>query len=390
MKHIEHNKHPRGKNHEKIIFYIIFFCITAVHANEKIMTHYADNNLRLRYGDNLSSPTITVLPQYTALRVIETGKTEEIDGVAAPWTKIVTQTGYTGWCFSAYVKEIESNIAEDIAISFVKRSSGSFSGKHDSSDKKEDVSSIDKIKSATGYYIQQAGRRFQGQGHAPEILTLTVEDDDKVYIQEIDIINNKTITLNKIQLKFNGKTCINNKTKLEMQNGKIQIIYSENVSKESWPGKWDYEIPYTFTGSLNSPIPDEVHRLTTDYLKTFAGRYVFDSYKIIKSENKTINIENIKKAFIKIDYNQKKKCLTIPLHDLYNFFGGSEAKNWPVNFVETTTEEPFWWIYSETAGFMEERFYFYKNGIAYNYEESSLHEDKSEYIKYVVFLKKDN
>ena len=87
--------------------------------------------------------------------------------------------------------------------------------------------------------------------------------------------------------------------------------------------------------------------------------------------------------------------MAISLHDSYDFMVGSGVKNRPVDFIETTAAEPFWWVYGEGAGFMEERFYFYKNGIACNYEESLIiyndeNESESTYIKYVVFFKRDN
>jgi TolB-like protein len=358
------------------------------------MTHYVTDNLRLRNGDTLSSLTITVLPRYTALRIIETGKSETIDGITASWIKIATQSGYTGWCFSGYVRRIESNVAEDIASSFANRESGTFPQDYDRS-KKDTVASTDVIQSANGYYIQQAGRRFQSSGHAPEILTLSVERGN-VYIREIDMVNGQTITRNEIALQFNGSTYGHNRTKLEIQNGKIQIIYLEHIPQEKWLGTWEYDDPYTFAGNLNVSMPDKVRRLTTDYLSNFAGRYVFDSYKIIRSENRTIDINVINNTIIQIAYSQEKKCLTIPFHDLCGFYDkwGGDGKR-QIDFVETTADEPFWWTYGEGVGFSEDRFYFYKGGIAFTYESSGVDFDDNheiishEYIKYVVFFRKE-
>jgi hypothetical protein len=141
-------------------------------------------------------------------------------------------------------------------------------------------------------------------------------------------------------------------------------------------------------------MPDKVRRLTTDYLKNFAGRYVFDSYKIIRSENRTIDINLIRNVVIQIAYSQEKKCLTIPLHDLRSFYTDlTRVGRWQIDFVETSAEEPFWWTYGEGAGFLEDRFYFYKGGIAFTYERAgpafnSDHEVWS-YIKYVVFFRKE-
>jgi hypothetical protein len=285
-----------------------------LYADETIMTHYVTDNLRLCNSDTLSSSIITILPKYTALKIIETGKSEIIDGITAPWTRIVTQTGYTGWCFSGYIRKIEDNVAEDISASFEDRKNGTYPGTYYFSNR-GNISSSDVIKSAAGYYIQQPGRRFQGSGHAPEILALSVENEN-VYIREIDMVNGQTVTRNEIRLQFDGKTCARNRTRLETQNGRIQIIYLEHIPEKEWLGTWEYEDPYTFAGNLNSPMSDKIFRLTTDYLKNFAGRYVFDSYKIIRSENKPIDISLIRNAIFQISYSQEKKCLTIPLHDL--------------------------------------------------------------------------
>jgi hypothetical protein len=208
---------------------LFLFCINGLYADENIMTHYVTDNLRLRNAAALSSLTITILPKYTALRIIETGKSETIDGITAPWIKIASQTGYTGWCFSGYVRRIESDVSEALASSFAARKDGTYPGEHDISER-HNVLSIDAVKLAGGYYIQQAGRRFQGSGHAPEILTLSVENEN-VYIREIDIVNGQTITRNEILLQFNEKTYAHNRTKLETQNGKMQIIYLVSVYK---------------------------------------------------------------------------------------------------------------------------------------------------------------
>jgi hypothetical protein len=332
------------------------------------------------------------LPKYTALRIIETSKSETIDGITAPWIRIVSQTGYTGWCFSGYVKQIESNVAEDIAASFAARKDGAYPGKPDFS-KRYNVLSIDAIKAASGYYIQQTERRFQGPGHAPEILTLSVENGN-VYIREIDVVNERTITRNEILLQFNGETYAHNHTELETQNGKIQIIYSEYLSGNYWVTT-KYEDPYTFAGNFTSPIPDKIRRLTTDYLKNFAGRYVFASYKIIRSENETIDMNLIKNTIAQIDYNQEKKYLTMSSISLRNLSYFSKNSSEGHDFVETSAEEPFYWIYGEGVGFGEERFFLYKGGIAFTYEYSRFDHDeygeitKHKYIKYVVFFKKE-
>jgi len=95
-----------------------------------------------------------------------------------------------------------------------------------SSFKTENVSKIDEIISAQGYYIQHS-KNCSPFGRSPEILVLSVKDEN-VYIKEIDFVNEQTITRNEISLQFDGKTFSYNKTKLEKQKGNIQIIYLEH------------------------------------------------------------------------------------------------------------------------------------------------------------------
>ena len=68
--------------------------------------------------------------------------------------------------------------------------------------------------------------------------------------------------------------------------------------------------------------------------------------------------------------------------------------NWTLDFIETSASEPFYWTYGEGAGYSEEKFWFYKGGIAISYEYSGLDFDDNvtakKYIKYVIFLKKIN
>jgi len=384
-----------SENVKRILLLLFFLGVYGLNADENRMTHYVTGDVPLREGDSLS-PAITTLPKYTALRIIETGETETIDGIEAPWIKIESQSGYTGWCFSGYVRQIESDMAEDIARSIENRKAGTYPDDHYYFSKTEPVSSMDAVRLAGGYYLQQTGREFQGPGHTPEILALSVENE-KVYIREIDMADGQTVTRNEILLQFNGKTYAHNRTKLATRNGEMQIIYGEHIIPDhEWRlGTWEYDKPYTFAGALDSPLPDKVCRLTTDYLKHFAGSYVFDSYKLIRSENQTIDdVELIKNTVFQIAYRQEKKCLTVPLYDLCGFYmyltvtGGTK---WLLDFVETIPAEPFWWTYGEGVGFSEARFYFYKGGIAFTYEHSGIDFtiDEHQYIKYVVFFRKE-
>ncbi len=46
--------------------------------------------------------------------VTEKDKTEVIDGITAPWVRIWTITGYTGWVFSGYLNKMDKNALKDI------------------------------------------------------------------------------------------------------------------------------------------------------------------------------------------------------------------------------------------------------------------------------------
>ena len=364
-----------------LFFSLSFFCILNLSAAENPITHYTTDNLRLRSSDVLTSSIITTLPQYTAFRIIETGKTERIDGITAPWVKVITQTGYTGWCFSGYISPIESNVIEDIALSFSNTKSGSFPGINQRLGweffKRGDTSITGLIRNSNGYYIQQHKRGFQGRGRTPEILALSYEDG-KVYIREVDIIDGQTIIKNEIILNYNGITYGNSKTYLVKYGDGIAIMYLEHKLDSPWGEPWDYEVPYTYTSSLSSVFPDNLYRLTTDYLKSFAGTYEFDSYKILRSENSRLRTDLVEQSFVEIVYNQEEKCLALLELGLTAFV------KWQRYFIETTPEDPFYWTFGEGVGFTEEKYFFYKGGIAFTYE----HTKNDEYLKYVVFYKK--
>ncbi len=270
-----------------------------------------------------------------------------------------------------------NNIIEEIALSFINKKSITNYRRSTGSD----VSSLDSINLAQGYYIQQASK-LDNHSRSPEILALSVEDG-KVFIREIDFTNQQKINRNEIQLNFDGETYAHNNTKLETQNGEIQIIYLEHRPKMYWDEIWDYDTPYTFAGDLNSNVPDNVRILTTDYLITFIGQYIFDSYKIIDQINTYVDIGNLESSTIRIEYNDKKKCLSFRCN-LDNF------RNRQIDFVETTEEKPFYWSLGESAGYTESIFYFYKNGIAFTYAQVRYTPDeaKEQILKYVVFFRK--
>jgi len=281
-------------------------------------------------------------------------------------------------------------IAAEIAVDFAKRIYFNNPPWYSSSSNTGNVSEIEAIIPVQGYYIQQSEEQYKN-GRTPEILALSVNDKN-IYIKEIDMVKGKIVTRKEILLKFDGKTFAHNRTKLETQDGKIQIVYLENAPEETWRGPFEYDIPYTFAGNLKEPINDNVRKLTSDYLETFTGFYFIDSCKLIESSSEYFSFYPMRNAYLNIVYNQELKCLTICFSiSLYDNYTAQE-------FVETDDGRIIYWIAGEAAGYTDIRFYFYKGGIAYTYDKnepdySSLDEDdyptKTRYDKYVVFFRKE-
>ncbi len=69
-------------------------------------THHTTDNLRLRDEPNTSSLMVTTLSSGSAVQVLETGTSQTIEDITAPWVKVLSESGYTGWCFSGYLEEI--------------------------------------------------------------------------------------------------------------------------------------------------------------------------------------------------------------------------------------------------------------------------------------------
>ena len=77
--------------------------------NHGTMTHFVTVNLRLRDRADLNSAVITTLQQNTAIKITEIGIAETIDGITAPWIRVISENGYSGWCFSGYVSLLGTN-----------------------------------------------------------------------------------------------------------------------------------------------------------------------------------------------------------------------------------------------------------------------------------------
>jgi len=66
-------------------------------------THRTKENLRLRENYNTSSNVVTTMLKGTEVQIFETGPNDTIDGITAPWVRVVSGTGFVGWCFSGYL-----------------------------------------------------------------------------------------------------------------------------------------------------------------------------------------------------------------------------------------------------------------------------------------------
>jgi hypothetical protein len=68
--------------------------------------YYATTLLRLRSEPDTSKDNrIASIPQGSSVELLETGKTETIDGITAPWYKVKTANGTIGWVFSGYLSQ---------------------------------------------------------------------------------------------------------------------------------------------------------------------------------------------------------------------------------------------------------------------------------------------
>ena len=66
--------------------------------------YYATANLRLRSEPDTSKDNrIAGVPQGSKVEMLESGKTETIDNISAPWFKVKTEDGTVGWLFSGYL-----------------------------------------------------------------------------------------------------------------------------------------------------------------------------------------------------------------------------------------------------------------------------------------------
>ncbi len=372
---------------------ILLMIISAnIFAQQFIPTHYVTYNLRIRENQSLNSEIITTLPQFTAVTILETGEVETINSITAPWVRVQSQTGFSGWCFSGYIEQIETNIANEISSRIANRVPGTYP--RFQLPETTNIESVQEITEFEGFYVQQLPRRFQGSGHAPEILELSISNS-MVVISEIDIFNGNKIIRNQITLEFDGRTFSNGNNYLKTDGDQIYIYYQENVPDRKWLGTWEYRQPYIFAGSIDAPLQLIVQQFTSDYLTNFAGRYVYESHSIMEHENLEFDIEQIQNSEIELTFSSEMKSLVVPIRALHRIYAeNSRVGDFDLYFVETQADTPFHWTFGEGVGFREVRLFFYKGGIALTFEENGVEfNDDREVtaetsLKYVVYFTK--
>jgi len=63
-------------------------------------------NLRLRESPSTAAPIIATLDLGTEVELLQIGPQAVIGVAIAPWVRVMSATGYTGWCFSGYLDPI--------------------------------------------------------------------------------------------------------------------------------------------------------------------------------------------------------------------------------------------------------------------------------------------
>ena len=69
-------------------------------------THITATRLRLRDNPTTTSSIITTLDVGIEVQAWETGHMATIDGITAPWVRILNSDGFTGWAFSGYLEAV--------------------------------------------------------------------------------------------------------------------------------------------------------------------------------------------------------------------------------------------------------------------------------------------
>ena len=77
-------------------------------------THTTTARLNVRDNPTTAAPLITTLELGTKVQILETGHTETIGEITAPWVRVLSTDSFSGWCFSGFLEAIvvESAVVE--------------------------------------------------------------------------------------------------------------------------------------------------------------------------------------------------------------------------------------------------------------------------------------
>jgi hypothetical protein len=78
-------------------------------------THTTTARLRVRERATTDSSLVTTLDADTQVQVLETGAAETIGGITAPWVRVLSANGFSGWVFSGYLEGLAVSAAKDTA-----------------------------------------------------------------------------------------------------------------------------------------------------------------------------------------------------------------------------------------------------------------------------------
>jgi len=74
-------------------------------------THTTTARLNVRETPATTAPLVTTLELGTEVQILETGHTETIGEITAPWIRILSADGFTGWTFSGFLERIAVDVA---------------------------------------------------------------------------------------------------------------------------------------------------------------------------------------------------------------------------------------------------------------------------------------
>ena len=77
-----------------------------------LTTHTTTARLRVRDNPNTASLIVTTLDIGAEVQVLETGAMATIDGITAPWVRVLSYNRFTGWVFSGFLQAVYVPVAE--------------------------------------------------------------------------------------------------------------------------------------------------------------------------------------------------------------------------------------------------------------------------------------